>query len=497
MELTLHGDFSVSGTLTLTTIPRKSSVTATNADIGGESTIRISTNSSSFTHTLTYSFGSKTGTIATKTSNTTITFPVPTSFYEVIPNDPSGTVTITCITYSGNTEVGRSSTTFEATANENTCRPTVTATVLDVNPDIVDNITGDNTKLVKYKSIARIRPSITVKNSASIKSVVVKTESGNLDMTLSDYLDIENVSSETFEVIITDTRGYKNTEYILRPTIIPYVQLTVSATFARLTQTGDEITLSYSGNFFNGNFGLIENSLYLWWKWKEKDATDWEDGGELTPKTNNNTFYDTLTLETTQSFDYQKNYDFILYVSDKLSNISVQQPVLQGFPYFDYGVDKNGNNYFNINGNIYQNNEKLIQKDILLAKLASAFDCTILSSYTKITGFKEVFKIGDKLSFSNNEIVIGKGVSKVLINAKFTWCANTGGIKYLWIMKNNEGVVWSTISVQNYYWTSDVVSNYPIEVAEGDKISVNYYTDTSGDKLGDQGRTYLSVEAIE
>lgn len=134
--------------------------------------------------------------------------------------------------------------------------------------------------------------------------------------------------------------------------------------------------------------------------------------------------------------------------------------------------------------------------NIIAISLSSSMDCNVLESYTKVTGFEEVFKIGDKLSFSNNEIVIGKGVSKVLINAKFTWYAETEGLKYIKVLKNNSQVIWSTIDVQRHCFTSDVVSNFPIEVAEGDKISMVYYTNTSGDELGDQGRTYLSVEAI-
>lgn len=329
-------------------------MTATNADIGSKSTIKISTASSSFTHTLTYNFGSLSGTIATKTSNTTVEFTVPTTFYAQIPNAPSGTVTITCITYSGSTEVGRNPTTFIATANKDACRPTVTATLVDVN-STTTALTGSSSKLVKYKSTARITPTITVKNSASIKSIVIKTEIGSYDMKSASYLDIENVLSETFQVIVTDTRGYDNTEYILKPEVIQYIQLTVSATFKRLSETSDQVTLSYSGNFFNGSFGSATNALSLSWKWKEKKATDWEDGGTLTPKLKDNTFYNTVTLETTQSFDYHKSYDFVLYVSDLLTkNLFVQQLVGIGTPIYDYGFDKNGEMYFNSNGPYYQ-----------------------------------------------------------------------------------------------------------------------------------------------
>lgn len=59
---------TASGTHTLTTIPRASTISASDANMGSASTITITRASSSFTHTLTYSFGSATGTIVTKTT---------------------------------------------------------------------------------------------------------------------------------------------------------------------------------------------------------------------------------------------------------------------------------------------------------------------------------------------------------------------------------------------------------------------------------------------
>lgn len=65
---------SASGTHTLNTIPRASSVTATSVNMGSATTITISRASSSFTHTLTYAFGNSTGTITTKTTSTSVSW---------------------------------------------------------------------------------------------------------------------------------------------------------------------------------------------------------------------------------------------------------------------------------------------------------------------------------------------------------------------------------------------------------------------------------------
>lgn len=100
-------------TVALYTIPRKSSCSMAATNLGSAGTISISRASSSFTHTLTYTFGSATGTIATKTSSTSVSWTPSLTLANQIPNSTSGTVTITCSTYNGSTLIG--STTCTAT----------------------------------------------------------------------------------------------------------------------------------------------------------------------------------------------------------------------------------------------------------------------------------------------------------------------------------------------------------------------------------------------
>ena len=95
--------WSVSGSqnVTLRTIPRTSSISMPATTMGSAGTISISRASSSFTHTLTYAFGNATGTIATKTTSTSVSWTPPTSLASQIPNSTSGTCTLTCYTYNG------------------------------------------------------------------------------------------------------------------------------------------------------------------------------------------------------------------------------------------------------------------------------------------------------------------------------------------------------------------------------------------------------------
>ena len=94
-------------------IPRASNVFVLSGNtIGSQIDIGISRAVSSFTHTLTWRFGGRTGTIAESSSSPSITWIPPLDLSSQIPNSESGAGTLTCITYNGNTEIGRKSISF-------------------------------------------------------------------------------------------------------------------------------------------------------------------------------------------------------------------------------------------------------------------------------------------------------------------------------------------------------------------------------------------------
>ena len=119
--------WSVSGsqTVTLHTIPRTSSISMPATTMGSANNITITRASSSFTHTLTYAFGNATGTIATKTTSTSVSWTPPTSLASQVPNNTTGTCALTCYTYNGNTLVGTSTATVTLTVPAS-IKPTIT-----------------------------------------------------------------------------------------------------------------------------------------------------------------------------------------------------------------------------------------------------------------------------------------------------------------------------------------------------------------------------------
>ena len=131
---------SCDGSMNLTQILRESTISATDANIGSTSMIAVNRKSSGYTHSVRYSFGSLSGYIKAdgsisatevKLTDTYIGFPVPTDFYAQIPNAKSGICTLTCKTYSGDTQIGSAKTAqFTCTAAESrrrkrrSCSPT-------------------------------------------------------------------------------------------------------------------------------------------------------------------------------------------------------------------------------------------------------------------------------------------------------------------------------------------------------------------------------------
>lgn len=130
---------TVSGQITLPQIARASTIPNFTCNLGSQGTISITRQSSSFTHTITYSIGGSTGTIATKTENASVTWTPPVSLITEITNATSKTGTLTCTTYSGNTAIGTSTSTLtlkvpNSTISDITAELGVSKTITVTNP---------------------------------------------------------------------------------------------------------------------------------------------------------------------------------------------------------------------------------------------------------------------------------------------------------------------------------------------------------------------------
>ena len=320
---------------TLTTIPRASSVSCSTVNIGSKATITINRASTSFTHTLTYSFGDLTGTIATKTSSTSISWTIPTTFYAQIPNAKSGTGTITCQTYNGSTLIGSKSTSFTATVSESASKPTLSPTVVDSNTTTTA-LTGDSAKFIKYYSNASVATGAKARNSATLKSQ--KITCGAKSLTTASGT-ISAVESGSFTFSATDSRGYTTTQTV-KKTLVNYVKLTCSLDAGAPTTAG-VATLKISGNYFNGSFGTVANTLTVQYRYKTKGGT-YSSWTAVTATKSGNTYSATASIS---GLNYQTTYVFQARATDKLATKNTNEQTRRTTPVFDWGKDD-----FKVNG---------------------------------------------------------------------------------------------------------------------------------------------------
>ena len=336
--------YASSQTFTLPTIPRASSVSCSTANIGSNATITINRASTSFTHTLTYSFGSLSGTIATKTSSTNISWTIPTTFYAQIPNSKSGTGTITCDTYNGSTLIGSKSTSFTATVSESDSKPTLNPTAVDSNATTTA-LTGNSSKFIKYYSKASVATGAQARNSATLKSQ--KITCGAKSITSASGT-INAVESGSFTFSATDSRGYTTTQ-TLNKTLIEYIKLTCSLNAGAPTTAG-VATLKISGNYWDGTFGALANTLTVQYRYKAQGGSygSWT---TVSATKSNNTYNATATIS---GLNYQTTYVFQARAIDKLATINTDEQARRTTPIFDWSK-----NDFNVNGTLKVNNTNI------------------------------------------------------------------------------------------------------------------------------------------
>lgn len=348
-----HATFSSSSqsaSFKLTTIPRTSSVTCNSFFIGDSTTININRASSSFTHTIKYVYGTLSGTIATKTTSTSIGWtPTKADFYSQIPNGTTGYGSITCETYSGNTLIGTATTKFNAYAKENEAKPSVSATIVDTNAETIA-LTGDSTKLIKYLSKPKVTLSASPKFSSTIKSRKVLWGDG-VTSTSAETTFSDGVTSKNVVVSATDSRNYTTAvNYDLSNKWVEYVKLA----FSRITLSRTESTLStanikVSGNYFNGSFGSVANDFTLKYRYKANESgSTFNSYTTITsnniPRTNDTFDYS----KTLSNIDYKKEYIFEFVLEDKAMIVYSGSQILErGEAIFRVGED-----YTRTNGRI-------------------------------------------------------------------------------------------------------------------------------------------------
>lgn len=334
-----------SGTYSTTTIPRATPAPNITCDVENTTSFTL-TPYANFSHSVSISFGTinkylKTdGTLSNSevkydTGTRTWNFNADKSYYKQF-DKKSGQGSITVRTYSGSTLVGSKSGTLTIVANQALCSPVITGTVIDTN-ETTKALTGNENVIIKYKSTPRLTTQIQITSPNDDNSTLsyLQVAGNNISDLTQRVFDVQNPTQNSFIVKAINSRDYSTeTPLSSTGTFIDYILPTITITSAKRTEptTGDA-TIEYKGDYYNGKFSkTTSNELVVTWKYKEKGIEEYTNGGTITPTIKDNTFSGTINVDGL--FNYKKQYDIIVIVTDKLSSTQSVAQIPRGFPIF-------------------------------------------------------------------------------------------------------------------------------------------------------------------
>ncbi|MEW4498706.1 DUF859 family phage minor structural protein [Streptococcus oralis] len=274
----LHGTITVSGNLGLTAIPRSSSVSVSAGVIGSAVTININRQSSSFKHTVRYSWAGKSGTIASNVDVST-SWTIPLDFANDIPNSASGTGTVYVDTYSGSTKTGTQSTTFTASVPAN-LKPTFSGITLSdlngaaqnliPNPDTFIQVIS-NIKVAFNGAVGSYGSSITG-YYAEIVGKNQSTSSNGGSLGIMNYHGTIKIRAS-----VSDSRGRWSDTKEVSVTVLEYFAPALSFSIARTGSTSSTLTATRNAKIAPLTVsGSQKNSMTLTFKVARLGTTNFQ-----------------------------------------------------------------------------------------------------------------------------------------------------------------------------------------------------------------------------
>lgn len=254
---------------TLSTIPRKSELAASNGTLGTTQTLTVTRKSTSFTHTITYTCGSYSGTICDKSTSTSISWTPPLEFANGEPNGGSVYISLKIETFNGSTSIG-SNTSSITCAIPTSVVPTVSFTV------------GDSMGyLSTYSDYVQTKSKFQIAITAGgVYSSTIKSYSTSVDgKTFSDASFttdvIKNSGTLTITVTVIDSRGRTATAS-KTVTVLAYVGPKISSfSVKRCNSSGvSDSSGAYLGLTFSASVTSLNSKNTAAYVVKYKKKTD-------------------------------------------------------------------------------------------------------------------------------------------------------------------------------------------------------------------------------
>lgn len=206
---------TVSGKVTLPTIPRASSLAVPALTLGSSATLDVTKADSSYTHKITYAWGTHSGTVTDRTGDTSIAWTPPMELASDIPNAASGVGTLTITTYDGGSVLGSLSYSFTASV------PSSAAPVATVALSDAGGYADTYGAYVQTKSRLKAVTTASGKYGATVKGYTLAISGLTATGATATTGVLPESGTVAYAVTVTDSRGLST---VLRGTItvLPY-----------------------------------------------------------------------------------------------------------------------------------------------------------------------------------------------------------------------------------------------------------------------------------
>lgn len=324
------------GSFTLDTIPRASSFTVSDAspDMGASVTFTITRASTAFTHKLILTWGGEDSTIGTDIA-TSKAWTVPLNLANDLPDSTSSGCYITCITYSGSTEIGRKqiSMTLSVPAS---VKPSISSVTIS---EAVSGLAAKFGAYVQNKSKLKVVTAAAGSYSSTVKTYAVKilNKTYNGATITSDV--ISSSGSVSVAVTVTDSRG-RTASTTKTVTVSAYADPKITAFTAQRcdsdgTLNDDGVYVKFSIGFNITSLNSKNDKTYTI-SYKLKSDT------EYTALTSGSAYSTDTTIVSSQTFDSDNSYDFALVVKDYFKSISHIADIPTAFTLMDFHASGTG-----------------------------------------------------------------------------------------------------------------------------------------------------------
>ena len=336
---TYYGNVTASGSGTFDTIARASTISSVTSSVAingtNEVTVSITRASSSFTHTVVFSFGSYSK--STTGVGTSTSYAIPTSWINAMPSATSGTAKVTVTTYSGSTKIGSAvSKNFTVTVPA-TVVPTISAVTI---AEAEAGLAAQFGAYVQNKSKLSVKITAAGVYSSTIKSY--KTTIQGAPFTAASFTSgvLTKSGTSTITITVTDSRG-RTASTTRSLTVIAYAPPKITSFQGfRCLANGTE---NYEGKYakLSINFSISpvgdKNTKAYAIEYKLQSATTW------TALTSGSVYaLNSSIVSASGPFGVDNSFDIRLSVTDYFGTVRSTFEIPTAFTLIDFNASGRG-----------------------------------------------------------------------------------------------------------------------------------------------------------